>query len=211
MQQLLRLINVYGHDIERYMSDLGLGPLEAIAGSIFIVIVTYFFTHLPGIRKLLHPQSRLEGCWYQIVGIEERPHSISKIKHNFFGRTWSYEGYGYSANFELVTRWIGEHIKFNNERWIFEEDVTHLSPNGDKIGQSYAITVLNIRTRAPALNEGEHLYGRAIDIDFGEGEEAVGFKLELIKVRRADRPESLNLSQQNAAKLFTDIRKTVGK
>jgi hypothetical protein len=216
---LALLVHAYGHDVESYMSDLGLRRWEAIIISIMILLITYFFldmflyrfTHLPGLRKLFHPNSRLEGYWYQIVGIGARPHSISQIKHNFLGRTWYYEGYGYSDKFELATHWRGKHIEFRDDRWLFGETVEHLTSNGDIVGHSHAVTVLYTKTYSPAFREGKHMYGRAIDMDFGEDEEAIGFKLELIMVSKADCPESLKLDPVRAAKLFFNLQEKAGK
>jgi hypothetical protein len=217
---LALIVHAYGHTVVDYLvAGDRMRIWEAIIVSITFLLVIYFIleltltrlTHLPGIRKLFYPYSQLEGYWYQEVAIADRPHSVSRIKHTFLKRTWFYEGYGYSENFETRVRWTSVHLDFSDEKWIFRGNVEHLDGKGDVTGYSHTISVLYTNLSSPFFRKGEQFFGRAVDLDFDKP--AAGFKIELIRINKANwmeisiREESLKLNPQIARQLITAVRR----
>ncbi len=180
---------------------------------VYVVIdqIVFNLAHLPFLRSWFFPHASLEGYWYQKVDVAERPHSISRVAHSPFGRTWVYEGSGYSEAFERQAKWSSNPVEYSDDKefWIFR-GVSVRIEDGNELGGGNVLSVLYASTCEPGVKDAQRLFGRVLDLDFAGAPK--GFKIELLRItdedwRTAGVRKAHKLDSQAARTLIESVTK----
>lgn len=154
---------------------------------VYLVIdqIVFNAAHFPLLRGWFFPFSNLEGYWYQKVDLPDRPHSVSRLKHSLWAKTWTYEGTGYSRDYERAARWASKPIEYYDDKefWLFRGVSTRIE-NGNEIGSGNVVSVLYLSTCDPDVGSAHRLFGRVLDLDFEDA--PTGFSIELRRITADD-------------------------
>ena len=142
-------------------------PLVLILALVLIYIVidqiVFNLAHLPFLRSWFFPHAGLEGYWYQKVDVADRPHSISRVTHSALGRTWMYEGSGYSEAFERKAKWSSKPVEFSDDKEfsIFRGVSVRIEDGNELEGGNVCERALRVDMRARSDGRTATVWARA--------------------------------------------------